>query len=362
MRIGIDVGKAIGVPDGLATASRLLVAGLAEVGGEHSFLLYDLHHRGLDEERLTQVLPGLPANFELCSGPPRAGEVDVFHAVAHRVPAAAVGALVFSTYDLTYLTHPQFHTVVNRVDTLVATVEAASRGARFVAISEHTRQQVVRVLALPESWVEVVGIAHDPVFRPVGEPERTAVLERLGVDRPYVLSVGSLEPRKNLGGLVEAFLHLPDEVRSQHALVVTGAEGWRNREILERLERASGSAQLILTGAVELGELVALYSGAELFVSPSFAEGFGLPVVEAMACGAPVVTSSCTSLPEVAGDAALLVDPTDPFIIAAAMGRALADTSLREELRQRGLERAKRFSHLRTAERMLGVYRRVAGG
>jgi alpha-1,3-rhamnosyl/mannosyltransferase len=357
--VGIDVGKALGEADGLATVTRVLVQGLAGAEVDHRFVLFDLHHRELDEPRLRQVFPELPDRFTVAAGAPRAGVVDVFHAPAHRCPPTGTGRLVYTLHDLTYISHPRLHTAANRADTLVATAEAACQEACFVAVSRHTRQQAVDLLALPPEWVEVVHNAPDPVFRPLDRHRVVTVLDRLDIDRPYVLTVGSLEPRKNLVGLLDAFERLPDAVRGSHALVVTGAAGWHNREILERLDRAARHATIVRTGAVALEDLVALYGGAAAFAYPSLAEGFGLPVVEAMACGAPVVTSSCSALPEVAGEAALLVEPTDPAALADGLGRILTDDDLSRELRARGLARARELTLQRMADRLLEIYQRL---
>jgi glycosyltransferase involved in cell wall biosynthesis len=267
---------------------------------------------------------------------------------------------VFTLHDLTFLSHHLLHTLRNRLDTLLALSQAVRAGARFIAVSAHTREQALRFLRLRPERVAVVRWAADPAFRPLADPGAVAAVKaRLGVDRPYLLSVGSLEPRKNITTLVDAFTRLPAALRDRHALVIVGGPGWRNREIVERLERAAAECAVIRAGAVPLPDLVALYNGAVALAYPSLAEGFGLPVLEAMACGTPVVTSCVSSLPEVAGDAALLVDPHDAAGLSAALGRLLAEPALRAELRRRGLARAATFSWRRTALETLEVYRRA---
>jgi glycosyltransferase involved in cell wall biosynthesis len=269
---------------------------------------------------------------------------------------------VFTLHDLTFLSHPELHTVGNRVETLCAVVEAVCAADAFIAVSEHTKAQAVELLGLADERITVIHEAADPAFKPVERDERQAeVRRRLGIDGPFLLTVGSLEPRKNLGRLLDALAALPEDVRVGHGLVVTGGPGWRNRALRERIEGAGCAMRVHLTGEVSQPDLAVLYSAAEAFVYPSLSEGFGLPVLEAMACGAPVITSSTSSLPEVAGEAAVLVDPTDTEALAEAVARVLSDSALRRELRARGFHRVAEFSWQRTARKTLGLYRRLLG-
>lgn len=363
LRIGLDIGKALGPDDGLATSSRLLARSLLAAGGDHELHLCDLHHETLDVERARAVLGPLPANARLCPQVPAAADLDLFHGPAHRLPDQGPSRVVYTLHDLTFISHPRLHTLANRVDTLLATSRAVCSGARFIAVSEHTRRQAEVLLGLPPERVDVVPWAADPELGP-GDPGAAfaEVRSRHGVDRPYLLSVGSLEPRKNLCRLVDAFAALPAAVRDRHLLVVVGGEGWRNRTIVERLERAIAAGWVVRPGRVSRADLAMLYRGAVALAYPSLAEGFGLPVLEAMACGCPVVTSGTSSLPEVAGDAALLVDPHDVTSLTSALERVLTDAGLRADLGRRGLERSRGYSWERTAEATLAVYRRACAG
>jgi len=361
--IGLDVGKALGGFDGLATYSRMLISALAEVDGSHHYHLYDLHSPRPDQALFRARFPGAPSHLSFHpSAGPAPGEVALFHSLAHRLPPVKPPRLVFTLHDLTFLSHPGFHTVKNRVETLCAVVEAACTADRFIAVSEHTKGQAMALLGLAGERIVVIPEAADPCFKPVDREERrSAVLRRLGVDGPFLLTVGSLEPRKNLGRLLDALALLPEDTRSSHTLVVTGGPGWCNRELHERIERGASGLRVRLTGEVPQDDLAVLYSCAEAFVYPSLAEGFGLPVLEAMACGAPVVTSSTTSLPEVVGEAAILVDPADAEALADAVGRVLADSALRRELRARGFHRVAEFSWQRSARKTLELYRALLG-
>jgi glycosyltransferase involved in cell wall biosynthesis len=258
------------------------------------------------------------------------------------------------------LSHPHCHTLDNRVRTLTATAEALARGATVLAVSAATRDEAFRLLGLPIGAVEIVPPLLNSIFRVGGDRDEDArMASRLGVREPYVLAVASLEPRKNFGRLLDAWNAL-GRATGAHQLVVVAAEGWRQGRVRRRLERMTGDGSVVKIGHVSDTVLAALYRRANAFVFPSLAEGFGLPVAEAMACGAPVVTSKASSIPEVAGDAALFVDPEETDEIAAAIERMLGDGSLRRRLRDRGLERARLFSREVLVPRLFEVYRRAA--
>jgi glycosyltransferase involved in cell wall biosynthesis len=362
IRIGFDVGKALEEFDGMAKYSLLLLRTLMEVDADNEYLLFDVAGRAVDETRYRELFPTPPPNFNLARERwPSPGDLDLFHSPAFALPHGNPCPLVFTLHDLTFLSHAHFHILNNRMSAVIATAKAASFATAIIAVSHHSKSQAVELLGLPEERVEVIHSAADPVFQPVEDRERLVELQRrMDVDRPYVLAVGSLEPRKNLVGLVDALLSLPEGLRGELQLVIAGPDGWLNQHIHDRLRTAAREITIRRVGRVSVNDLVALYSFAEVLVYPSFSEGFGLPVLEAMACGAPVVTSSVSSLPEVAGEAALLVDPHDVSSIADAVERVLTDASLREDMRRRGFERVGQFSWRRCASQTLDLYRRVA--
>jgi glycosyltransferase involved in cell wall biosynthesis len=218
---------------------------------------------------------------------------------------------------------------------------------------------VVELLGIDPARISVTHLGVDARFRPPDPEERAAFLQRQQLVRPYILAVGTLEPRKNLPGLLRAYARLAPEV--PHDLVLVGAEGWLTGEIHATLEKLRLGGRVRMTGFVADDDLPHWYGGADLFAFASLYEGFGLPVVEAMACGVPVVTSNVSSLPEVAGDAAVLVDPADVDAIADGLRRVLTDTDLARRLRHSGLKRAARFTWEQTAARTVAVYREVAG-
>lgn len=230
-----------------------------------------------------------------------------------------------------------------------------------VTVSQHARADLTRFLGIPPPPVHVTPLGVSEIFRPAEDEEAAMVVRRFGLDRPFILSVGVKEARKNLVRLIQAFeeLHrdLPD-----FDLALVGPTLWRHQILAEAIKASGLRDRVRLIEYVSDEELRSLYSRARLFVHPSLYEGFGLPVLEAMACGAPVVASNSTSIPEVAGDAAVLVDPTNVHAIAEAMRQVLTDGDLLASLRVKGFERARQFTWQRAAETTASVYRAVLAG
>jgi glycosyltransferase involved in cell wall biosynthesis len=232
---------------------------------------------------------------------------------------------------------------------------SAVRSAALVLTgSRYSAGEIERRLGVDPARIRVTPYGVEERFRPVAvDRERLA---RLGVRGPYVLCVGTLEPRKNLAGTVRAFERVQHDF-PEHSLVLIGGRGWMGDELEALLERTE--ARIVRPGYVADEELVELYSGADCFMFPSFSEGFGFPVLEAMACGAPVIAGDRASLPEVVGDAGLLVDPADDEAIAGALAELLASPERRQALRERGLEHSRRFSWSDTARMTVEAYGEV---
>jgi glycosyltransferase involved in cell wall biosynthesis len=239
---------------------------------------------------------------------------------------------------------------------------AIQRAEAIIAISDFTRREIVEVLGLPAERVDVIPLGvSGRFFAPPSAEELADLRRRLGLEREFILHVGVLSPRKNLVRLMHAYRRLRADGLIAHQLILAGSRGWRDEEIVREAGAIDPSGQDIrLIGQVADGDLPALYHLAELFVFPSLYEGFGIPPLEAMARGTPVVSSNAAALPEVVGDAAELVDPLDEVGLAEAIKRVLTNASRREELTIRGRERAARFSWEQTARRTLAVYERVA--
>lgn len=236
---------------------------------------------------------------------------------------------------------------------------AARRSDAIVTVSDSSRRDIIRYLGLRPEAVQITSGGVQPHFRPVtNDGQRQALLARYGIHRPYILYVGGLNARKNVGRLLEAF----NGIREQYpdlALVIGGKRQWRTAEIDEAFTRLALEDHVLFTGYVDDADLPALYSAAVAFVFPSLYEGFGLPPLEAMACGTPVITSNVSSLPEVVGDAALTVDPFDVPALTSAIAQLLGDDTLRASLRERGLVRAATFRWEHVARDTIAIYDRT---
>jgi glycosyltransferase involved in cell wall biosynthesis len=230
---------------------------------------------------------------------------------------------------------------------------------RIITDSESSRTDIVRFLRFPAERVNAIPIGAAPHFAPTSPEERQRVRQRYGLPNNYILTVGSLNPRKNLETLFSAFHQLLQR-SLPHKLVIVGPTAWKSAGIFQRMRSLGIERDVVLTGFVGDADLPALYGGASVFVFPSLYEGFGLPPLEAMACGTPVVTSNRSSLPEVVGDAGLLVDPHDADAIATAIERLAADSELSAGLIDRGLARARSFTWERAAHAHRRVYQEVS--
>jgi glycosyltransferase involved in cell wall biosynthesis len=267
---------------------------------------------------------------------------------------------VITVFDLSVLLFPGYHPWVRERVFNEGIARSAARADAIIVISQHTKRDVVKHLGVPQGKIHVVLCAAAARFRPLPSMELDRVLSKYNLEAgKYLLCVGNVEPRKNLVRLVESYDLLRRSVGMQHPMVIAGGQGWHNSPIYRKVEELGLRQAVRFLGYVPDDDLPPLLNGALLFVYPSLYEGFGLPPLEAMACGTPVVTSNTSSLPEVVGDAALTVDPYDVEGLTKAMEQLLTDQELQNEMRTRGLARAKLFSWERAARETLKVYEEV---
>jgi glycosyltransferase involved in cell wall biosynthesis len=371
MHIAIDAHS---VGTGLAgneTYAANLVEALAEVDRENLYTVYVTRPEGVERfagrwpnVRARKTLPHTPllrVPFTL-SAELRRRPVDLLH-VQYTAPPLAPCPVVATIHDLSFEHLPETFKRRSWMQLRLTVRRTARRAAQVVAPSEFTRRDLLETYGLDPARVTAIPLAASPRFRPADEEEigRVRRLYRLGGE--YVLAVGSIQPRKNLARLVRAYSLLRRERGRSNLpqLVLVGKRAWLYGETLRAIEEEAAGGSVILTGYVSEGDLPALYSGALCFAYPSYFEGFGLPPLEAMSCGAPVLTGNVTSLPEVVGDAGLTADPFDEGALARALARLIDDDALRAELRARGLQRALAFDWRDTARMTLQVYRRVEG-
>ena len=286
--------------------------------------------------------------------------VDVVHCTEHLlVPLRRLPA-VLTVHDVVYLRHPEWHLPMNRWFLSLAMPLFARRARAIIAVSDYTRRDVIALRHADPARVHVVYEGVDAHFRPVRDPATLAEVQaRYGLQPPFILSVGAIEPRKNLPLLLRAFAALCQQPGFQHQLVIAGGKGWLYDEVFATADRLGLGERCRFTGHVAEEDLPALYSAADVLAMPSFFEGFGLPPLEAMACGTPVIASNTTSLPEIVGDAGLLAPPDDERAWVEALGRLATDRALHERLAAAGLARAARFTWEETARQTAEVYRRA---
>lgn len=291
----------------------------------------------------------------------RAG-VQLLHSTAYVQPLLCPTRSVVTIHDLSFILMPETFKRGNQLYLSALTRISARRADRVIAVSENTRQDVIRLLGVTPSKVEVVHHGIEPEFRPIEPSVVEGFRRRRGLPDRYVLHLGTLEPRKNLPTLLRAFAQARREYGLSHELVLGGGKGWGYQQIFDLVDSLGLKGKVHFPGFVPLAELPLWYNGASLFAYPSRYEGFGMPPLEAMACGTPVLTSSRSSLPEVLGGAGLLVDPDSVPALADELGRVLGDEARLADLRERGLRRAATFSWNETARRTVRIYRQAAGG
>ena len=292
----------------------------------------------------------------------RKNPVDVLH-VQFTAPPFAPCPVVVSIHDLSFEHLPETFKRRSRAQLRLTVRRSARKAAHILALSEHARADIVATYGIAPERVTAIPLAAADRFRPVtDERELQRVRHTYEIAGDYILTVGSIQPRKNLGRLILAYARLRrDAPQGVHPrLVIVGRQAWVFGETLRAIRESGFADSIILTGYVPEADLPALYSGASCFVYPSFFEGFGLPPLEAMNCGVPVITGNRTSLVEVVGDAGILVDPLDPDAIASALLRVLNDRDLCDALRVKGLNRSRQFHWQETAKRTLEVYERAA--
>ncbi|HEX8922315.1 MAG TPA: glycosyltransferase family 1 protein, partial [Pyrinomonadaceae bacterium] len=289
--------------------------------------------------------------------------VDLLH-VQYTAPPFAPCPVVATIHDLSFEHLPQTFKRRSRAQLRLTVRRTARAASRILVPSEHTRRDIIETYGLKPERVSVTPLAAPPSFAPVeDELELARVRELYKIKGDYILAVGSIQPRKNLPLLIAAYADLrrtrPQANLPQLALV--GKKAWLYDETLRAIKESGLADLTVLTGYVAEADLPALYTGALCFAYPSYFEGFGLPPLEAMQCGTPVIAGNRTSLPEVVHDAGLLVDPFDKEALTEALGRMIDDANLRARLRVKGRERATHFSWRETARLTLRAYNRVAG-
>jgi len=366
MIIGIDASRAAYAErTGTENYSLFLIRALLDLETEHRFRLYSSISPEPDlfatENAELRIMPfprlwtHLRLSLEMVLRAP-----DVLFVPAHVLPLLHPKHNVVTVHDLGYLHYPEAHPQWDRWYLRWSTLHNVHHACRVIADSEATKRDLIEYCGAPADKIQVIYPGHDPAFVPERSPSRLeAVREQYGLPGDYVIHVGTCQPRKNLGTLLDAFSVVCRQHPHLH-LALVGKKGWLFEPLLARTQQLGIQRQVHFTGYAPRADLPALLTAARAFLMPSLYEGFGLPVLEAMACETAVICSNASSLPEVAGDAALLVDPHDSAAWAVALERVLTDEPLRTELVERGLRQVGRFSWAECARQTLAVLETAA--
>ncbi len=287
-------------------------------------------------------------------------EVDLFHATDHLLPRLTRVKSVFTLHDLVFQFYPHTHKTLNRWFLTLMMPRFLRAADAVIAVSEHTKGDAVRTYGMDEAKIAVIYEGVSERFHRRAPDAIAAVRQKYSLPDRFILSVGTIEPRKNLTSLLEAYHALRNE-ESEYRLVLVGKKGWLYTGFFRRIHELGLEDEIVFPGFVPDEDLPAIYSAADLFVFPSLYEGFGLPVLEALACGTPVIASNASSVPEVAGDSALLVDPSSVEALVHDMRAVLNNTELRQDLQARGPKQAAKFSWQRAARETLDVYSSLLG-
>jgi glycosyltransferase involved in cell wall biosynthesis len=374
LKIGIDYTAALKQSGGIGRYTRGLITTLAQLDQRHHYILMATPDAPAGDLQFFHSYPNfaqkryplperwmtigwhrfyLPLPVEWFTG-----AVDLFHSPNFILPPVRRARTLLTVHDLSFIRHPQGATPALRRWLEQVVPRSLARADHVLADSESTCQDLIDIFGFAPEKITVVGAGVEPRFQPVTEP---GLLDRLKaryrLPERFILGLGTLEPRKNFEGLIRAYSQSP--VRESHHLVIAGGKGWLYDGIFATAQASPVASRIHLIGFVADDDLPALYSLADIFAYPSHYEGFGIPVIEAMACGTPVVCANNSSLPEVAGQAALQVTATDLPALAEALDRLATDQALRQQAIQEGFRQARQFEWPAAARRLLAVYERL---
>jgi glycosyltransferase involved in cell wall biosynthesis len=373
MRLGIDVSPLVASQrTGVQTYILNAMKGLAKVDTENEYFLYsnrDFDNPIENDRWHKRIGSGLPAKIAICWLQTQLkqlvaeDDIDLFWGAYHFLPLFLDRSVksVLTIYDLVYRFYPGTLTARNVWSHRVFTERSIRKADKIIAISESTANDLKRVFNISDRKIQVIAPGVDlDFFRPYPtESARKYLTQKYGILESYVLCVGTIEPRKNLATLFRAYAQLCKRSRVAHQLVVAGARGWKNSHLFTLVSKLNIEDRVRFLGYVPDEDLPKLYCGADIFVYPSIHEGFGLPVLEAMACGCPAVAFDNSSLPEDGGNAGLLVETNNISELSISIEKVLFDENLRDSMAERGIERAKMFGQRGCSERVYELFQTV---
>ncbi len=367
MRIAIDAST-ISTQGGPRTYVLGLLEALLKLDQENSYTVFynDRSHLGRFPQAQEIVLPGktpldrLWREHLLLPQACRRERIDLLHCPKSAIPFFSPCPVVVTLHDLIPIKHPETEKFAAQLYWRLQIPIAARRSNFIITDSEHARKEIMTDFRVPAERIKAVMLGFNPDMN--GEPDQSTsrkVSAKYNLPDDYILYVGTIQPRKNLETLIEAFNRLKQDRDIPHKLVIVGRKGWLYEQLFKRIHELGLDEEILFTGFVPDEELPSIYGRASVFVYLSLFEGFGLPPLEAMACGIPVITSNTTSLPEVVGDAGITLPPTDVARVNEALRQVICDKELRTTMRQKGLKQARLFSWEATARETLEIYKAV---
>jgi glycosyltransferase involved in cell wall biosynthesis len=371
MRIGIDATALPPQPVGAGNYIIQLIRALAAQESDHDFVVF-AQPRGQDMialpegspvERVTveERSPGSRLIWEQVQFPKliRVSGVELLHSTHYTRPTWLACKSVVTFHDMTFFLYPELHTWARRFYFPKMMRMSASRADELITVSDSTRDDIVRLLGIDPKKITTTHLGVNPGYKPIDDQnKKRSVIEKYALPEKFILFVGLVEPRKNLPVLIDAFKRLIDE-EFNFKLILVGRFGWMYEKVFDQVKELGLENMVQFLGYVPQEDLPVVYNLARLFVYPTIYEGFGLPVLEAMACGIPVITSDVSSLPEIVGEAGILTPVNDSDALFEAIVQGLTDSDLRQELIHKGPRRAANFSWAKTAQLTLQVYQRT---
>lgn len=371
MRVAYDARPLLGDMTGIGCYTNCLLEYIISTGTPLNLYLFSNKATGTLRDRITGMVKTASSAWSYNSNlwyqlklplMLRKEKVDLFHGTMAVLPVLSGIPSVLTIHDLALELLPETMYWKNWLPLKLFMKASVRKADRIIAVSENTKKDIIKFYGIVPEKVKVIYLGVDKNFSPQKKENDDIVLRRYRLKPGYILNVGTIEPRKNIMRLLEAYRLIAAELSRVPQLVITGGKGWLSEDINKHIDSLGLKAKVILTGYVSADDLPSLYRGAALFVYPSLYEGFGLPPLEAMASGIPVVSSNTSSIPEVVGKAGLLVDPCRTDEIARAIVLTLEDNGLRDRMKNEGLKRSSQFSWESTAQKTIALYEEALRG
>lgn len=365
MNIGVDVRELVGNKAGIGWYVFHVLKNILPLDAKHNYTLYSDSEIDFPEYANARVKiirkTGLGWHYAVAKEITK-DKIDLYWApTSPIIPAITKVPTVMTIHDMTTFLFPKKHELKGRVINSIYLKKALRKTAKVLAISNSTKHDIQKLFAVPDNKIAITYPGFDASFKPLAKDIITKAKISYKLSKDYILFVGTVEPRKNIGGLIESYNLLTNDIKSKYNLVIVGKKGWLYDEIFRKVQEFKLEKNIKFLDYVKFEDLPAIYNGAKIFVYPSLYEGFGLPPLEAMACGKAVIASNVSSLPEVVGDAAILINPNNYIKLADQIANLLNDDKKISDLEKKSLAQTKIFSWEKCAEQTLEAFSQVLG-